>query len=182
MTISQRLMLLVGAAITSLLALTGINYQQMNRVFDAANYANVNVVPSIALLNDAARIATQLEELAQQVAVITAGRDEVRAKIDKALRDYEAFISNAEDKSMLEAERKAMAEYDKVADKVLELSRANRLDEVRVTLTQQVGPLAVSFNSQLESTSSITKSLARNQPPKAPPPKRAPSGQPWRSL
>lgn len=45
MTISQRLMLLVGAAIVSLLALTGINYQQMNRVFDAANYANVNVVP-----------------------------------------------------------------------------------------------------------------------------------------
>lgn len=45
MTISQRLMLLVGAAIASLLALTGINYQQMNRVFDAANYANVNVVP-----------------------------------------------------------------------------------------------------------------------------------------
>ena len=159
MTISQRLMLLVGAAITSLLALTGINYQQMNRVFDAANYANVNVVPSIALLNDAAmNFGRERIQLFRHALALDAKEKEEaektilesRAKIDKALRDYEAFISNAEDKSMLEAERKAMAEYDKVADKVLELSRANRLDEVRVTLTQQVGPLAVSFNSQLE--------------------------------
>ena len=38
-------------------------------------------------------IATQLEEVAQQIAAITTGRDEVRAKIDKAwLKTYDALI------------------------------------------------------------------------------------------
>jgi methyl-accepting chemotaxis protein len=54
MTIKQRLLLLVGAAILSLLALTAINHYQMNKVYDAANYANVNVVPSIEALNTVA--------------------------------------------------------------------------------------------------------------------------------
>ncbi len=45
------------------------------------------------LAAEEARIAAQLEELAQQVAVITAGRDEVRAKIDKAwLKTYDSLI------------------------------------------------------------------------------------------
>ena len=47
MTIVQRLLLLVGASLVSLLVLTGINYQQMNRVYEAANYSNVNIVDSV---------------------------------------------------------------------------------------------------------------------------------------
>ncbi len=159
MTISQRLKLLVGAAIASLLALTGINYQQMNRVFDAANYANVNVVPSISLLNDAAmdfgheRIRVSRHALALDAKEKEDAEKTIlaaRAKIDKAFRDYEPLIANAEDRSMLEAERKALLEYSKAADSALELSRANRLDEVRVALNKDVMPLALSFNNQLE--------------------------------
>lgn len=51
MTIAHRLQLLVGAALLSLLVLTGINYQQMNQVYEQTNYSSVNVVPSIEILN-----------------------------------------------------------------------------------------------------------------------------------
>ena len=45
------------------------------------------------LAAEEARIATQLEELATQIATITAGRDEVRGKIDKGwLKTYDALI------------------------------------------------------------------------------------------
>ena len=106
MTIKQRLLLLVGAAILSLVALTAINHQQMNKVYDAANYANVNVVPSIETLNiiavefGRARVrvfrhimATDPKEKEDAEKTI----QETRAKIDKAFKDYEALVTNADD-------------------------------------------------------------------------------------
>ena len=44
MTIAHRLQLLVGAALVSLLALAGINYQQMSQVYEQTNFSSVNVV------------------------------------------------------------------------------------------------------------------------------------------
>ena len=103
MTIKQRLLLLVGAAILSLLALTAINHQQMNKVYDAANYANVNVVPSIETLNiiavefGRARVrvfrhimATDPKEKEDAEKTI----QETRAKIDKALFDISHLTDN----------------------------------------------------------------------------------------
>ena len=46
MTISQRLYLLVGTALMSLLVLTAVNHVQMNQVYEETNFSNINVVPA----------------------------------------------------------------------------------------------------------------------------------------
>jgi methyl-accepting chemotaxis protein len=167
MTIKQRLLLLVGAAILSLLALTAINYQQMNKVYDAANYANVNVVPSIEALNTVAiefgrervlvfrhLMATEPKEREEAEKTI----QETRARIEKAFKDYEPLVANDEDRRLLDAERKAFDEYRKGVDGLLALSRAQQTEEVKQAL-KQLGPKAVAFNEQLSAHMPFNKEL-----------------------
>ncbi len=167
MTIKQRLLLLVGAAILSLVALTAINYQQMNKVYDAANYANVNVVPSIEALNviavefGRARIrvfrhllATEPQEWDDAEKTIR----ESREKIDKAFKDYEPLVTNDEDKRLLEAERKAFAEYKTAVDALLVMSRSGQVENVKQA-TKELGPKAVAFNEQLSAHMRFNKTL-----------------------
>ncbi len=167
MTIKQRLLLLVGAAILSLVALTAINYQQMNKVYDAANYANVNVVPSIEALNVIAvefgrerirvfrhLLATEPQEWDDAEKTIR----ESREKIDKAFKDYEPLVTNDEDKRLLEAERKAFAEYKTAVDALLVMSRSGQVENVKQA-TKELGPKAVAFNEQLSAHMRFNKTL-----------------------
>ncbi|HNE17945.1 MAG TPA: MCP four helix bundle domain-containing protein, partial [Rhodocyclaceae bacterium] len=91
MTIVKRLLLLVGAALISLLALTAVNFVQMNKVYEATNFGNINVVPSIEVLNKISMEFGRLrvrayrhvmntdEKALQEVeATIMAGREHVR--------------------------------------------------------------------------------------------------------
>ena len=47
MSIAKRLYLLLALAIVALFGVGGFGGYQMSRVFDAANYANINTVPSL---------------------------------------------------------------------------------------------------------------------------------------
>lgn len=115
MTIAKRLMLLVGAyTLVSLLTLTFINYQQMNKVFDAANHATINVVPSLDLLIKASSdygrlrarvfrhvLATDPAEMAEIEKTLA----EAHTWIGQSLKKYEEYIADAEDKRLLEVEK-----------------------------------------------------------------------------
>ncbi|HEX5394120.1 MAG TPA: methyl-accepting chemotaxis protein [Rhodocyclaceae bacterium] len=52
MTVAQRMALLILSALIGIILLTGAALYQMSKVYEAANYANVNTVPSIVLLDD----------------------------------------------------------------------------------------------------------------------------------
>ena len=140
MTVSKKMGLLILSAVLGILLLVGVAVVQMNRVFTSANYANDNVVPSVMVLDRGfsamAALRTQVwqhiiapdashkQELEQQISA-------KRAKVDEALKDYESLISDDKDKAMLEAERKVMGEYDAIREKVLVMSRENRIDDAR---------------------------------------------------
>ncbi len=145
MTISQRLRLLVAAALMSLLVLTGINYQQMNQVFDETNYVSVNVVPSIEILNKVSvefgrlrvrmyrhALATSAEDMAEIEKTIL----DSQTKLNQHLKSYENFLSDAEDSRLLDSERKELAHLNQMITEVLPVSRANRTDEVRAMLAK----------------------------------------------
>ncbi len=167
MTIKQRLLLLVGAALISLVALTAINHHQMNKVYDAANYSNVNIVPSIEVLNIVAvefgrarvrvfrhLMATEPNEWDDAEKTI----QETRTRIDKAFKDYEALVANDEDRRLLDAERNAFTEYKKRVDALLVLSRNRQTEEVR-RATKELGPSAVAFIDQLNAHMHFNKTL-----------------------
>ncbi|WP_153160172.1 methyl-accepting chemotaxis protein [Zoogloea sp. 1C4] len=143
MTIAKRLMLLVGATLVSLLTLTFINYQQMNKVFDAANHATINVVPSLDLLIKASSdygrlrvrvfrhvLATDPAEMAEIEKTLA----EAHTWIGQSLKKYEEYIADAEDKRLLEVEKQSLAEYNKAIEGVVLLSRENKVEEARALL------------------------------------------------
>jgi methyl-accepting chemotaxis protein len=169
MTIVQRLMLLVGAAIVSLLALTGINYVQMNRVYEATNYGNTVVVPSIEVLNRVAINFGHLRVRAYRHVLATDAREmesidkqllESRAAIEKNFKDYEQLLSDDEDKRLLASERTALAEYNKGIDQALEHSRVNRNDEAR-TLLQSHSSQAINFVEQVNAHMKFNEALGK---------------------
>ena len=169
MTIVQRLMLLVGAAIVSLLALTGINYVQMNRVYEATNYGNTVVVPSIEVLNRVAINFGHLRVRAYRHVLATDAREmesidkqllESRTAIEKNFKDYEQLLSDDEDKRLLASERTALAEYNKGIDQALEHSRVNRNDEAR-TLLQSHSSQAINFIEQVNAHMKFNEALGK---------------------
>ncbi|MBT9498382.1 MAG: MCP four helix bundle domain-containing protein [Zoogloea sp.] len=169
MTIVQRLMLLVGAAIVSLLALTGINYVQMSRVYEATNYGNTVVVPSIEVLNRVAVDFGRLRVRTYRHVLVTDTKEienvdkqilESRAAVEKSFKDYEPLLSDDEDKRLLELERAAFSAYNKGIDQALELSRANRNEEARAQL-QKNAPAAVKFIEEVNAHMKFNEELGK---------------------
>lgn len=143
MSIAKRLTLLVLTALVAMLLMAGINHQQMNKVYEAANFNSINVVPSILTLNDAivdfSRIrvrvyrhvmATDPKEIAEADRMII----EARQMVDENLKKYEPLLFDDEDRRLLGVERKALADYNTGVDRLLEFSRENKNDEAKAQL------------------------------------------------
>jgi methyl-accepting chemotaxis protein len=136
MSAFKRLYLLVSIAIVGLLSLAILGWYQTNQVFEAANYANVNTVPSLNDLNTAqltfagVRIGVW-QHFSSKDPKIKAELDTkiaaARKKVEDSLQRYETNdISNEEDRALLRADREALAVYWSIADKGLELSREGK--------------------------------------------------------
>jgi methyl-accepting chemotaxis protein len=133
--------LLVMSAVLGIIVLAGFAQRNINAVYEATNYSTVNTVPSIIELDNAARAYGRMQELVYQHVINTddttmARLDQAildeRAKLLAALKKYEAEnITDDKDREMLAADRAGLAAYDVVREKLLVLSRANRIDEAR---------------------------------------------------
>ncbi|MBS0370088.1 MAG: methyl-accepting chemotaxis protein [Proteobacteria bacterium] len=158
MSILQRLQLLVGCAILGLIVLTAVNYYETERVFETTSQASANVIPSLIQLNDArlwysrSRLRADRHVMQDDPAQMEATEKSIReaqASTAKALKDYEGLITNSRDRQYLEAEKATLAEFDKLLDETLALSRTQRKAEAREHLLKHV-PLARKFESQLD--------------------------------
>ncbi len=157
MTIAKRLQILIGSSILGMLLLAIVSYQQINKVYETTNYANVNVIPSILVLNQAAldfsrvRVRLYRHVLTQdekKMAEIENSVHEGRKAVEKALKDYEALLSDANDKKLLDANKTAFAEYNKSVDNTMAMSLQHQKDEARDALIKNVA-LAQKFNDAL---------------------------------
>ena len=138
MTIAQRVIALIAAALLGLAVLTGVSSVQMNEVYKEANYANDNVVPSIETLHRASITYYQIRTLTLyhilSSHVTTTNSDAVKRDLDKKIKDtlletekhlkaYETLVSNPEDKRLLEHEKALLSDYAKGLEPVLAASR-----------------------------------------------------------
>jgi len=139
-TVAKKMILLAGSAILGIIILTIVSQFQMSKVFESANYANINTAPSLIVQGNL-RDAVSNTRLQMNRHILNT--DEVKmADIEtlikkhrqdawKALKDYEPLLSDARDKDLWEQEKKAWADYDATLDSVLALSRANKNIEAR---------------------------------------------------
>ncbi|HEX8963226.1 MAG TPA: methyl-accepting chemotaxis protein [Rhodocyclaceae bacterium] len=152
MTVTKKMALLVLSALLGILLLSGVTLYQMGRVYDAANYANLNTVPSIALLSDLRgnlnrmRIATYRHILntdpARMAAIdkeLVGLRQNASALFGKYLADGcggASCVADDKDRAYVEAGRKAFADYDAKLDPILAESRLNHSDKARDMLRE----------------------------------------------
>eukprot|EP01031_Cornospumella_fuschlensis_P017020 gene17020-20819_t len=134
MTISKKMILLVMSALLGILLLSGVAYQQMNQVYTAANYANINSVPSIVAINT---LRNALNQQIQRTYSHILTTDEAAMKeldkglldnegaIQSAIEEYTKLLSDSEDEQLLATDRKAIEAFIIGANKVLTHSRAN---------------------------------------------------------
>ena len=142
MTISQRIFALIAAAMACLAILTGVGYVETGKVYEKANYGNENTVPSVETLNRAVtgynqvRVQVLYHILSSHMQTDSADIkgdiqkkiDDAFAQIEKALKDYEALVSNDEDRRLLEADRTALVAYKESNKSILAASNEYRTD------------------------------------------------------
>ena len=140
MTIAKKMSLLVISGLVGILMLVGLNEYEMGRVYDAANYANVNTIPSLVTLDEAvlpmAVMRTQLWMAMAQPdeakrADLEAKMTQTRAKVDEALKKYESLVTDEKDRSMLAADRASIEEYAGLRHRALALTAQGKTTEAR---------------------------------------------------
>jgi len=158
MTISKRLLMLVLASLVSLLFIAGLNMVQTDRVYEKANFGNVNVVPSILLLEKAGTAFGHLRVRIyrhvlntdpKKTADIEKTIEKAEVELRKALENYTNFIAEADDKRLLDEDRKAFQAYWEDAKKIIESSRQNNHDET-LKLLASTSPVADGVYKALE--------------------------------
>jgi len=143
MSVSKKMILLVLSGILGALLLAGVAMFQTKQVFTAANYANLNSVPSIVTLSEAVeqfgrwrvRIYRQRQaenevERAQEKEKGNNNHDLLLA----ALKKYEGLISDEKDRALLAADRTAIAEYEASLEKYATLRESGKIDEAKAQL------------------------------------------------
>jgi methyl-accepting chemotaxis protein len=128
MKIAHRLILMISTALLALVLVAGVNLYQSNQVYEAADYANENTVPSLVAINKAVvwlgrlRVRIDRHAITDELAAKTdqlAKIKESRESLEQAVKEYEPFISDAEDKRLWDQDRALLAEYLTAADQVL---------------------------------------------------------------
>jgi methyl-accepting chemotaxis protein len=176
MTIAQRLYLQITITVLALAGLVGFGMYQMGRVYDNTNYTNVNVIPSLLVLNEAYRGYSQMRVGVWQYLIST--KPDVRADLAKriaagrkrivdALDKYEAtFVADDKDRGLLAADRAALAVYDSYRDKAIAMADADQMAEAADLLTVNQASFS-KISEAFEAHSKYNAEIGKNSADKA---------------
>ena len=144
MSIKQRMYLLMTTAVFGLIVLAGMSIFQINRVFTAANFTTINVVPSLIALDKASTSFITLRLRIWQYMAMTdeatrtqavADMKNLRANIVEQINLYEKnLLADDKDKEMLKADRSSVDAFEPLREKTIELVNAGKMDEARALM------------------------------------------------
>ncbi|HET8869987.1 MAG TPA: methyl-accepting chemotaxis protein [Aquabacterium sp.] len=120
LTVAQKFILLVLTAVIGVGILAGVARVELTKVYDEANYANANVVPSLLLLAEAADEVANLRtrtwrrladsDPAHNISLDKQIAEDV-AQLEAALKKYESYLDDERDKALLAADRVAVTDF-----------------------------------------------------------------------
>ncbi|MFQ6333462.1 methyl-accepting chemotaxis protein [Methylophilus sp. 3sh_L] len=141
MTVAKKMILLIGTAVFGLVLIASMAQYYLDQVYNKTNYLNINTVPSIIVLDEMSKAYADMQETVYQHIVNTDDATmtqldrvilEYRAKLDEGVKKYESEnITDDKDRSLIEGIKSELRSYDTVRERVLSLSRANKIDEAR---------------------------------------------------
>ena len=157
MTISSRLLSLIGVAVLGLLLVAGINAREMDKVYAETNFGNTNVVPSILALNQFqfqfGLLRLRLDRLASTTDASAAAQvnqriQEAETSITQAVDSYEKLVTDPTDRSLLDTDKTALAAYMQAIAPVLTAANSNDGAGAKATL-QTIIPVAQTLQNAL---------------------------------
>jgi two-component system sensor histidine kinase/response regulator len=157
MTITQRFNSLLFGAFICLALLAGLFSFEMGRVYDSANLANTNIVPSMLILDDAnrsfGRLRVRLYSL--QLNADSAKRPELessiraaKAELAEAFKSYVPLLLDEHDRRLLAADNFALNQYLGLIDGIL--LGADRSWDSTLALLNRAQPVAEQLNEALD--------------------------------
>ncbi len=176
MTVAQRLYLLIFSAALGLIGLSGLAYVQIGKVYEAANYGNVNTVPSLMVLNNVMKSFGQLRvrvyrhvlnsDAAKMAEIEVVIKEASEATLD-AFKKYEmggcgnaSCISDDKDRQLLQENRRLLNEYLQSIEPALALSRQNKLEQAREILVMNAS-FAEKLNSAIDAQIAYNEQLGK---------------------
>ncbi|NOU40189.1 MAG: methyl-accepting chemotaxis protein [Methylotenera sp.] len=133
MTVAKKMMLLTFISVAGLIVLLVLSLRQTESIFNTTNYANTNIAPSIVELDKLRytfntlriRLAnhTFIKEADQMEAVESAIR-KLRGELNALTDSYEAYLSDEQERKLLEADKLGLDVYFQDMSPILEASRA----------------------------------------------------------
>jgi len=141
MTIVKKLYLLIFAVVLGVIALSGLSIHQIEKVNASASYSADKTVPSVVEIDHAAdavcalRVALWTYMSTADPRARVAIEEKMHAsyeKINAALNRYEKNdISDATDARLLQADRDALADYEKLRSRIMALVISGNADQAR---------------------------------------------------
>ncbi|HTH41014.1 MAG TPA: methyl-accepting chemotaxis protein, partial [Rhodocyclaceae bacterium] len=175
MSVAKSLFILILCAALGVLGISGLGIFQTNKVFNSANFANENVVPSLVSLDNSVKALTilrvgvwkalsltdisKLSDVEQQL-------DTAHKKLDETLNKYEKeYIADDKDKALLAADRAALIEYDEVKDRILSMIKDKHSDQAREyavspTVAAKIGKIVVAIDAHIDYNVELGKKAA----------------------
>jgi methyl-accepting chemotaxis protein len=175
LSIAKKMVILTIIVALGLIGLTYLSSRQSDKIFDAANYGNVNSVPSLLVLGEATE-KFQMYRVTVAAHVLNTD-DAAMASIDKAIAEeveviahdlasYEkggcggTCISDEEDKAFITAEEALFKQVNDANEQVLVLSRQNKNKEATELLAKNAS-LAKKLSDKLEEHVKYNEKLAK---------------------
>jgi len=168
MSVAKRMYLLLAVAAAAIIITGFIGIVQMKEVYTSANYVAVNTQPSIIILNRVMtgygdlRAELNRHVLSTDVADMAAVDKLIEAstkKMNQALKDYEAVISDDKDKALLLKDEALIIEYEKDIQPALVHSRANETEAAFKALNSTLAK-SEAINKQLDDHMNYNVALA----------------------
>jgi methyl-accepting chemotaxis protein len=158
MTVGKKMLLLVLSALFGILCLSAASIYQTAKVYDQANYGNINTVPSLIALDNTMRAFSQIRVQVYRhmqntdpakMAEIDQLINDAKKHVDASLKAYEPLVSDDKDRLMQTNNKALVDEYYKALEKPLALTTQNKNDEARNEL-DKAAALANKLNSAIE--------------------------------
>jgi methyl-accepting chemotaxis protein len=156
MSITKQLSFLIFSVLIGFCGLVGVSFYQIEQVYTATNFTNVNSMPSVLTLDAAfTELANIRTQVWQHVALSDdAKKSEIerkieaeRAKAGEYFRKYEGLIADDKDRQLLERDQNTLADYDALRDKILALSNARKEIEARDLLLNNQATILKFYDS-----------------------------------
>jgi methyl-accepting chemotaxis protein len=176
MTVAQRLTLLAFSAVVGLVGLAGLGYYQMDRVYTAANYGNINTVPTMAVLDDLRKnylrvriqmnrhiLNTDESAIGEIEGVLKKNRENVMADVKKYQTNGcagSSCVSDDKDKEYINQIGALYQEYDALIDPILAESRLNHNEKARDMAAKSI-PLAEKISGVINDQFDYNNDLAK---------------------